>query len=212
VWQRLLKFATLRHETAGAFRPAYVPATTAADSFETMRLDFWKQCNEARQSFVICLVLALATIGVYWRISSFEFTNYDERFMILENPIVQAGLTPEGVHWALTTSWFEYWHPVTWLSLMLDCQLFGLRAGYHHTVNLAFHAANTLLVFMVLRRLTCARWRSAIAAGLFALHPLHVESVAWAAERKDVLSAFFFLLTLWAYGRYVEAPSARTGK
>jgi len=168
-----------------------------------MRFDFWKD-GETRRSVLTCLLLALPTIAVYWQIGSFDFTHYDEFFMITNNPVVRAGLTLDGVRWALTTSWFEYWHPVTWLSFMLDCELFGLRTGYHHLMNLAFHTANTVLVFLVLYRLTRAYWRSAIVAALFALHPLHVESVAWAAERKDVLSGLFFLLTLWAYARYAE--------
>ncbi len=172
-------------------------------------MDFWKADGERRRSVLTGCLLALATIGVYWQVHAFEFTRYDEFFMIVNNPIVRAGLTLDGVRWALTTSWFEYWHPVTWLSLMLDCQLFGLNSGAHHLVNLGFHIADTLLVFLVLRRLTGAHWRSALVAGLFALHPLHVESVAWAAERKDTLSALFFLLTIGAYGRYVEKARAQ---
>jgi hypothetical protein len=117
---------------------------------------------------------------------------------------VLGGLTIRGLSWALTTSWFEYWHPLTWLSHMLDCELFGLSPGWHHLVSLGFHVANTLLLFAVLRRMTGALWRSAMVAALFALHPLHVESVVWIAERKDVLSAFFFFLTLWAYCRCAE--------
>jgi tetratricopeptide (TPR) repeat protein len=124
--------------------------------------------------------------------------------MVVQNPIVFSGLTLQGTLWALTTSWFEYWHPLTWLSHMLDCQLFGLRAGWHHLGNLAFHVSNTVLVFTILQRTTALVWRGAIVAALFALHPLHVESVAWIAERKDVLSTFFFLLTIWAYVRNVE--------
>ena len=131
--------------------------------------------------------------------------------MILQNPLVLGGLTLRGLAWALTTSWFEYWHPVTWLSHMLDCELFGPNPGWHHLVSVAFHSVNAVLLFLVLRKITGAFWRSAIVAALFALHPLRVESVAWVAERKDVLSGCFFLLTLWAYARYagVQSPKSK---
>src|ERR1039457_2789226 len=119
--------------------------------------------------------------------------------MVLSNPFVLGGLAIRGFSWALTTCWYEYWHPLTWLSHMLDCELFGLSPGWHHLVSLGFHVSNTLLLFAVLQCMTGAGWRSARVPALFALHPLHVESVAWIAERKDVLSAFFFFLTLWAY-------------
>ncbi|HOX57720.1 MAG TPA: tetratricopeptide repeat protein [Candidatus Paceibacterota bacterium] len=158
----------------------------------------------SRRTELVCLLLAAATLAVYWQVTGFEFTNYDEFTMILQNPHVLSGLTLQGLWWGLTTSWFEYWHPVTWWSHMLDCELFGLNAGWHHLVSLGFHVANTLLLFGVVKRMTGAFWRSVMVAALFALHPLHVESVAWVAERKDVLSAFFFLLTLWAYARYAE--------
>ena len=182
----------------------------ATAGFFLMKFEFWKR--DAGRNTLICLLLASATIGVYWQVHSFSFTNYDEFFMILKNPMVRGGLTLEGILWAMTTSWFEYWHPVTWMSQMLDCELFGLNPGWHHLVNVAFHATNALLVFTVLRRLTGAVWRSALVAGLFALHPLHVESVAWVAERKDVLSALFFLLTIWSYGRFVEESKVQSPK
>jgi protein O-mannosyl-transferase len=159
----------------------------------------------SHRTTLVCLLLAAVTAVVYWQVSRFEFTNYDEFIMILQNPFVLGGLTLRGLSWALTTSWFEYWHPLTWLSHMLDCELFGLSTGWHHLVSLGFHVANTLLLFAILQRVTGALWRSAMVAALFALHPLHVESVAWIAERKDVLSAFFFFLTLWAYVRYAES-------
>ena len=110
------------------------------------------------------------------------------------------------VVWAFTNLEAGFWHPLTWLSIMLDCQLFGFRAGGHHLTSLLLHAANTVLLFVVFRRMTATTWRSAFVAALFALHPLHVEPVAWAASRKDVLSTFFGLLTLWAYVRYTEGP------
>ena len=166
-----------------------------------------KRLIESRRAALVGLGLALATLGVYGRVAGFEFTNYDDYFMLVHNPIVSGGFTWQGLLWALSTAWFEYWHPLTWLSHMLDYELFGPSPGWHHLISLAFHVANTLLLFAVLRRMTGALWRSAMVAALFALHPLHVESVAWLAERKDVLSAFFFLLTLWAYARYVECET-----
>jgi Flp pilus assembly protein TadD len=155
----------------------------------------------------ICSLLALVTFAVYWQVASFQFTNFDDPDMVSQNPIVRAGLTTPGLWWGLTTSWYDFWHPMVWWSFMLDCQLFGLNAGWHHLMNLAFHVANTLLLFIVLQRMTAATWRSAMVAALFALHPMHVESVAWIAERKDTLSAFFFLLTLLAYVGYVQSKS-----
>jgi len=128
---------------------------------------------------------------------------------VTENLTVTGGFTLEGFFWAFTTKQAGNWHPLTWLSHMLDCQLFGPSAGAHHLVNLFFHLANTVLLFLALQWMTEARWRSAFVAALFALHPLHVESVAWIAERKDVLSTFFWFLTLMAYVHYTERPGSR---
>jgi tetratricopeptide (TPR) repeat protein len=157
-----------------------------------------------RRNLLISLCLAAATVAVYAPVRHFQFTSYDDGDYVYENPQVQSGLTLRGLVWAFTTSHASNWHPLTWLSHMLDCQLFGLNAGPHHLVNVLFHVASVLLLFHVLNRMTAAPWRSAFVAALFALHPLHVESVAWVAERKDVLSAFFWMLTMWAYVRYVE--------
>ena len=123
--------------------------------------------------------------------------------------MVNRGVTRAGLAWAFTTFHAANWHPLTWISHMIDCQLFGMNAGRHLLVNALIHVANTLLVFWFLLRTTHARWPSALVAALFALHPLHVESVAWASERKDTLSTFFGLLSLIAYVRYAEAPSSR---
>ncbi len=153
------------------------------------------------------MALAVVTITAYWQVGGLEFNRYDDYDYVVENPMVRNGLSPASVRWAMTTAYFSYPHPLTWLSHILDCQLFGLNAGAHHVVNLLFHVANTLLLFAVLLRLTKAMWRSAFVAALFALHPLHVESVAWIAERKDVLSTFFWLLTMLAYVQFVEQPS-----
>jgi tetratricopeptide (TPR) repeat protein len=157
-----------------------------------------------RRELFIGLLLASATALVYGQVAGFDFTNFDDGPIIYENLNVRGGLTLHGVLWALSTSYFDFWHPLTWWSHMLDCTLFGLDPGSHHLVSLGFHVANTLLLFRVLRQMTGAVWRSALVAALFALHPLHVESVAWLSERKDVLSTFFFLLTLGAYAQYVS--------
>jgi protein O-mannosyl-transferase len=157
-----------------------------------------------RREVIICLALAAITLAVFWPVGSHDFINLDDPDYVTGNPVVQAGLTASGAHWAFEASHANNWHPLTWLSHMLDCQLFGLKPGAHHLSSLGFHLASTLLLFLALNQMTGALWRSALVAALFAWHPLHVESVAWIAERKDVLSAFFFMLTLWAYGRYAE--------
>ena len=150
----------------------------------------------------ICLLLAGLTLAVYWPVRNHDFVNYDDADYVTANAHVLAGLNWDTVRWALTSGAASNWHPLTWLSHALDCQLFGPHPGPQHLVSVAFHIINTLLVFLVFRRLTGATWRCAVLAGCFALHPLHVESVAWIAERKDVLSALFFLLTLGAYREY----------
>lgn len=147
-----------------------------------------------------------AIFAAYSQVLDFGFVNYDDPDYVTENAHVRAGLTPEGVAWAFGSSFAGNWFPLTWLSHMLDCELFGLNSRWHHFTNVWIHALSTLLLFAVLQRMTGARWPSAIVASLFALHPLHVESVAWVAERKDVLSAFFWVLTLWAYAGYVARP------
>ncbi len=153
--------------------------------------------------------IGLATLAIYLQTSKFGFIGIDDGPYVLENPMVKAGLTAAGFAWAFTTFAASYWHPLTWLSLMLDCQLFGVDPGANHLVNLAFHLANSLLLFVVCAKMTRRPWRSLIVAGIFALHPLHVESVAWVTERKDVLSTFFGLLTLLFYIRYTEAATTR---
>src|ERR1035437_11014091 len=163
---------------------------------------FWRETMH-RPAF-LCLLLALVTLTVFLPVARQGFVNYDDSDYVTENAHVQSGLKWENVAWAFTTGHASNWHPLTWLSHMLDCQLFGLKAGPQHMVSVGFHIANTLLLFLLLRRMTGALWRSALVAALFALHPLHVESVAWASERKDVLSALFFLLTVGAYVRYVQ--------
>jgi protein O-mannosyl-transferase len=160
--------------------------------------------DESRLRAFLCALLATATLAVYSPVRSHEFVRYDDDTYVTQNPAVRAGLSWQGLRWAFTSDRAANWHPLTWLSHMLDCQMFGVRSSAHHLVNVLFHVANSLLLLIVLRRLTHALWPSAFVAGLFALHPLHVESVAWVAERKDVLSTLFWLLATWAYARYVE--------
>ena len=160
------------------------------------------------QAFFYAGLVAINLIA-YASVRTFEFVDYDDSDYITSNPNIASGLTGEGVRWAFTTGHAANWHPLTWLSHMLDMQLFGMHAGPPHVVNLLLHIVSTLLLFRVLQRMTGAVYRSAFVAALFAVHPLHVESVAWAAERKDVLSTVFFMLGLWAYHRYVERPDWR---
>ena len=154
----------------------------------------------------ICLALAAVTLAVFGQTLRHEFVNYDDDAYVYENPAVTGGLTFRGIEAAFTKGSAENWDPVTTISHMLDCQLYGLNAGGHHMTNVLLHAATAILLFLVLRRMTGAVWRSAFVAAVFAIHPLRVESVAWVTERKDVLSGLFFMLTLWAYVRYVRQP------
>jgi Tfp pilus assembly protein PilF len=154
-------------------------------------------------------VLLGVTAAVFWPVRRHEFITFDDPNYVTQNLRVQAGLTWSNVAWAFQTTSESNWHPLTWLSHMLDCQMFDLNSGAHHLGNVFFHLINSLLLFAVFKRMTGARWPSAFVAALFALHPLHVESVAWVAERKDVLSGLFWILTIGAYARYVERPSVR---
>lgn len=155
---------------------------------------------------LICLALMVLTTVAFWHLPENDFINYDDNLYVTENLQVQGGLSRAGLLWAMTATAAGNWHPLTWLSHMLDWQLFGAKAGGHHLTSFILHVFNTLLLFLVLVRFSQRLWPSALVAALFALHPLHVESVAWASERKDVLSTCFWLLTMWAYLRYVERP------
>jgi hypothetical protein len=167
------------------------------------------------RTLLACLLLAAATLTVYWPVRHYKFVAYDDNDYVYENHVVRAGLTWYGIQWAFVDRQANNWHPLTWLSHMLDCQLFGLNAGGPHVVNAAFHCANTILLFLLLQALmrngpdtspqqTDVFWRNIFVTGLFALHPLRVESVAWISERKDVLSAFFGLLSLLCYVNYAH--------
>ena len=159
--------------------------------------------------FIICIFLVISTLAVYWQVKDHEFINYDDNAYLTENGHVQVGLTGESIVWAFTTPYASNWHPMTWLSHMLDYELYGDHPKGHLLTNVLLHITNALLLFMVLFRLTGAIWQSAFVAVLFALHPLNVDSVAWAAERKNVLSTLFWLLTMWAYISYVNNPSIK---
>jgi protein O-mannosyl-transferase len=154
-------------------------------------------------TLLICFFLIFATLGTYWQVQQFDFIDYDDTDYVSQNPQVQRGITKDTLLWSFTTRHASNWHPLTWLSHMLDIQIYGLNPAGHHLTNLLFHIANSLLLFFVFKKMTGAIWPNAFIAALFALHPLHVESVAWISERKDLLSAFFFLLTLWSYISYV---------
>jgi len=157
--------------------------------------------------WLLVAILVLVTLTLYWPATNHDFINYDDDEYVTSNNHVQIGLTVESIRWAFLHPVSANWHPVTMLSHMLDCQVFGLKPWGHHLTSLMLHVFNTVLVFLLLRRMTGALWRSALVAALFAWHPLHVESVAWVAERKDVLSAFFGLLTLLFYARYAQSES-----
>ncbi len=155
----------------------------------------------------ICLLLAVTVAFVYARVTHYSFINFDDLAYVYGNPHVTSGLTWSGIKWAFLTTDYIYWQPITWLSHMLDVQFYGLNAGGHHATNVGLHIFNTTLLYFVLRSFKLAIWPSALGAAVFALHPLRVESVAWVAERKDVLSASFCLLTILAYIAYAKAPS-----
>ena len=159
-----------------------------------------------RYDYLVVIALVVVTAAVYGQVLNNEFINYDDPDYVTENFVVRDGVSWKGFLWAFTTLAASNWHPLTWLSHMLDVQLFGMKPGLHHLMNVLFHVLNTALLFLVLRQMTGALWRSTFVAALFALHPLHVESVAWIAERKDVLSTLFWLLTMWAYARYAQKP------
>jgi tetratricopeptide (TPR) repeat protein len=155
---------------------------------------------------IILLLLTAVTLLAFWQVNHCEFIDYDDDVYITANSHVQNGITIEGIRWAFTTSHANFWHPLTWISHMLDVQLYGSSPRGHHLTSLLLHIANTLMLFLVFHRMTKTLWQSAFVAALFALHPLHVESVAWVADRKDVLSTAFWMLTMGAYLLYVERP------
>lgn len=179
---------------------------------ETAHKSFAARANARWLTVGISFSLVLAVWMVFGQSLHFDFVNYDDNKFVTENPHVLNGLTPEDVKWAFRFDQGDYWHPLTWLSLMLDVNLFGKGAGGFHFTNVLLHTANSILLFLLLRRWTGTLWRSALVAALFAVHPLRVESVAWVTERKDVLSTLFWLLTLLAYSRYGDEIKSKGSK
>jgi protein O-mannosyl-transferase len=164
--------------------------------------------HPARIDVAVCLFLIAATLIVYVQVLDHSFLRFDDKAYVTQNPYVRNGWSLAGLKWALTTRHHSHWHPLTWLSHMTDSQLFGLHPGWHHLSNLFLHMANTLLLFFILKKMTAEALKSAFVAALFALHPLHVETVAWVADRKDLLCGFFWFMTLLGYFYYTKRPSA----
>jgi len=165
--------------------------------------------SQSKQKIIVYIVLAMVTLLFFWQVNKFDFVNFDDQLYVTENSVIQSGFTLEGIHWAFSSKYFGLWNPLVWLSFMFDYQLHGLHPGGYHVTNLILHILSTLLLFWLFHRMTGAIWKSAFVAAFFALHPLHVESVAWVAERKDVLSAFFWMLTLCLYVYFTEKPAVR---
>ncbi|RJR41823.1 MAG: tetratricopeptide repeat protein [Desulfobacteraceae bacterium] len=163
----------------------------------------------SRSTLMIILGLAVLTLILFWEVQDYEFLIWDDYEYVVANPHVRSGLSRESLVWAFSGSSFTYRHPLAWLSHMLDCELYGLNPRGHHFNGLLFHLFNALLLFIALYRMTGERWKSAFVAALFSIHPLRIESVAWVTERKDVLGAFFWLLTLLAYHFYTREPRIR---
>ena len=171
-----------------------------------------REKTEPQKTYLVALVataLVVLTLFAYLRVLGNGFIEYDDGTYVFANPHIQQGITAESIKWAFNVGYASNWHPLTWMSHMIDYRLFQLRPMGHHLINLLFHLANVLLLLLVVKRMTGSLWRSAFVAALFAVHPLHVESVAWVAERKDVLSTFFWLLTMGAYALYSEKPSIK---
>jgi tetratricopeptide (TPR) repeat protein len=165
--------------------------------------------NSRKQKLIVYIALTVVTLAVFWQVNRYDFINIDDNIYVIGNSHIQSGITLAGIRWAFSSTYAEFWHPLTWLSLMFDYQLHGLNAGGYHLTNLILHILSTLLLFWLFNRMTGTIWRSAFVAAFFALHPLHVESVAWVSERKDVLSVFFWMLTLCLYVYYTEKPAVK---
>jgi protein O-mannosyl-transferase len=196
-------------DTPGRERPTKTSAATAVErSFAAKEiLGIAPRPRDRYLTLAVCGLLVLAVFLVFGQTLGHEFVNYDDDDYVYRNPDVVKGLTGKGVVWAFARTHSYNWHPLTWLSHMLDCQVYGLEhPGGHHLTNVLLHAANAVLLLLVLRQMTARFWSCAFVAAVFAIHPLHVESVAWVAERKDVLSGLFFLLTLMAYIAYARRP------
>ncbi len=167
---------------------------------------------KTNRELIVFTVLTVLVLAIYWQATKFSFISLDDNLYVYENPVVMNGLNWNTVKWAFTAFFSANWHPLTWLSHALDAQIFGGNAGGHHAVNIVIHLINSVLAFVVFRKMTGCFWKSAIVAALFAVHPAHVESVVWISERKDVLSTLFWLLTMWAYVRFATAEEGERGR
>ena len=170
------------------------------------KLNVSSRKQNRKQKLIVYIALTVVTLAVFWQVNHYDFVNFDDNLYVTENSAVQTGITLAGFRWAFSTTYYGGWNPPIWLSYMFDYQLHGLNAGGYHLTNLILHILSALLLFWLFTRMTGAIWKSAFVAALFALHPLHVESVAWISERRDVLSAFFWMLTLCLYVYYTEKP------
>jgi tetratricopeptide (TPR) repeat protein len=159
------------------------------------------------REIAVCLFIAIITLFLYGRVITYDFVNFDDNLYVTGNKNVQSGITLKSIIWAFSFNEVAYWHPLSLISHMIDCRIFGLNAGMHHLINLFLHIASSILLFFILKQATGALWRSAIVASLFAIHPINVESVAWIAERKNVLSTLFWMLTMFAYIFYAKRPA-----
>jgi len=165
--------------------------------------------SRKKKILAIYILLTVVTLAVLGQVLHFDFISFDDPIYVTGNRSIQAPMTLQGLRWAFTNTQAQFWHPLTWVSLMLDYQLYGLSPAGYHLTNLILHLFNTLLLFWLFHRMTNEIWKSAMVAALFAWHPLHVETVAWIAKRKDVLSAFWEILSLCAYVYYTEKPGAK---
>src|SRR5438046_723561 len=175
--------------------------------FEYRRGGIQRSLSSRVIALSIYLFLAVISLIVFGQTIRYDFVNFDDDLYVYNTPAIQSGVTIKGIAVAFISQHARNWHPLTTLSHILDCQLWGLRAGGHHLTNVALHTIAVILLFLVLQQMTGTLWQSAFVAAVFAIHPLHVESVAWISERKDVLSAVFFMLTLGAYVHYARSPS-----
>jgi Tfp pilus assembly protein PilF len=193
--------------------PAKKESTVGSVTIEmtdTGSTSFLERMYGAHSQWFIAVILVFGCVLIYFQVSGFQFINFDDNNYVYGNPKILGGLTWENIKWSFTAFHAANWHPLTWLSHQLDATLFGANAGYHHLVNAFLHTINSVVLFFTVRKLTGATWKSGIVAAIFAFHPAHVESVAWVAERKDVLSTLFWILTIWLYAKYAtEDKKAR---
>ncbi len=170
---------------------------------------YQKFVAKVRPEFIVSFFMVLAILVIYSQTINFDFVLLDDDVYVTNNPHFNRGLRSEGIKQAFSQAHGGFWIPLTWVSYMIDSQLYGMKPGGYHMTNILFHILNTLLVFTVFRKMTGDLWRSGFIAAMFAVHPIHVESVAWVAERKDLLFAFFWLLTMWGYLHYVRQPGIK---